>query len=523
MNDFSYYPSVGPRSGELFLIIRANIGGILYLCSVLMEMTMRKILMMILLAGLTVSATAGKPWENGRLRVSENQRFLQFENGEPFFWLGETAWLMPERLNRDEVGYYLKACSEADYNMVQVQVLNGVPSYNVYGVPSHDGQGKLLTSVPYSYWDHLDYIIDTAAQNGIYIGMVCIWGGLVKAGLLSVEQAKTYGTFLANRYKDRPNIVWIMGGDIQGDIKPEVWETLATTIKSIDQNHLMTYHPRGRYTSARWWSKAAWIDFHTFQSGHRKYGQRMGNADYPIPDNLEEDNWMYVDSTWAYKPLKPVLDDEPVYEEIPKGLHDNSEGYWKACDVRRYAYWSVFAGSCGHTYGHNAIMQFYREGYPPAYHCQKTWTEALRDPGFHQMQHLKRLMLALPYFDRVPDQSIVLDNGTKYDRLAATRGKDYLLVYNYTSRDMKIDLRKISGDRKKVWWMDASTGRMTYLGEFDSKVLTFRPHKTSSAVEDGVLIAVDAELTVRRILPDFFEERTTQSARPFQARCVASK
>jgi hypothetical protein len=27
--------------------------------------------------------------------------------------------------------------------------------------------------------------------------------------------------------------------------------------------------------------------------------------------------------------------------------------------VRRYAYWSVFAGSCGHTYGHNAIMQFY--------------------------------------------------------------------------------------------------------------------------------------------------------------------
>jgi hypothetical protein len=51
----------------------------------------------------------------------------------------------------------------------------------------------------------------------------------------------------------------------------------------------MTYHPRGRYTSAKWWSKAPWIDFHTFQSGHRRYGQRMGNADYPIPDNTEED------------------------------------------------------------------------------------------------------------------------------------------------------------------------------------------------------------------------------------------
>jgi len=69
-------------------------------------------------------------------------------------------------------------------------VINGVPAYNIYGMPSHDKQGKLLTNLPYSYWDHLDYIIDVAAQNDIYIGMVCIWGGLVKGGKLSVEQAK---------------------------------------------------------------------------------------------------------------------------------------------------------------------------------------------------------------------------------------------------------------------------------------------------------------------------------------------
>ena len=57
---------------------------------------------------------------------------------------------------------------------------------------------------------------------------------------------------------------------------------------------------------------------------------------------------------------------------------------------------------------------------------------------------------------------------------------------------MKIDLNKISGSRKKVWWMDASTGRMTYLGEYESKIITFRPHKTRSDIEDGVLIAIDA-------------------------------
>ena len=455
---------------------------------------MRKHLLTAMVALLSLAATAGKPWDNGRLTVSDNQRFLQFENGEPFFWLGETAWLMPERLNRDEVQFYLQTCQEAGYNMVQVQVVNGVPAYNIYGHKSLTVDKHGQWQMNEGYWEHMDYIIGEAERCNIYIGMVCIWGGLVKAGLMDVAQAKAYGTFLANRYKNRPNIIWMIGGDIQGDVKSEVWEALATTIKGIDTNHLMTYHPRGRYTSAHWWSQASWIDFHMFQSGHRRYGQRKGDKDYPIPDNTEEDNWMYVDSTWAYKPQKPVLDDEPIYEGIPHGLHDADEPLWQAADVRRYAYWSVFAGSCGHTYGNNAIMQFYREGYPPAYHCKKPWTEALRDPGFNQMKYLKQLMLSLPYFERIPDQSIVLNNGTQYDRLAATRGQAYLLVYNYTSRNMTIDLTKISGVKKRVWWLNAATGQLTDLGEHASKVLTFRPHKTHPGIEDGVLIAIDARM-----------------------------
>ena len=458
---------------------------------------MKKTMLFALLTMVTIGVGAAnkqKPWDNGRLTVSDNQRFLMHENGTPFFWQGETGWLLPERLDRAEAEWYLQRCREEGYNVVQIQVIDGVPAINIYGQPSHPLPTAKATG--YGYWDHLDYIVDLAQQNGIYIGMVAIWGGLVKAGKLSVEEARKYGTFLANRYKNKPNIIWFMGGDIQGDIKPEVWNALATSIKAIDKNHLMTYHPRGRYTSAKWWSKAAWMDFHTFQSGHRKYGQRMGNTDYPIPDNTEEDNWMYVDSTWAYKPIKPVLDAEPSYEDIPMGLHDKNEPRWKACDVRRYAYWSVFAGSCGHTYGHNAIMQMLKPGYPTSYGDAgdvKTWYQGLNAPGFQQMKFLSQLILSLPYFDRIPDQSIIVENGKQYDRLIATRGNDYLLVYNYTSRNMKIDLTKIAGDRKNVWWMNAGTGNLRYLGEYESKVLTFRPHKNGFGVEDGVLIAIDAK------------------------------
>jgi len=460
---------------------------------------MKKLFLCVALAAMALFAQAAQPWKDGRLKVSADGKFLMHENGKPFFWLGNTGWLMPERLDRDEAAFYLERCAAAGYNVVQVQVINGVPAFNVYGQAAlADGFdfANVDSKGVYGYWNHMDYIVDEAARHGIYIGMVCIWGNLVKGGKMDVEQAKRYGRFLAERYKDNPNIVWMIGGDIQGDVKTDVWDALATTIKSIDHNHLMTFHPRGRYTSARWFNDREWLDFNMFQSGHRRYGQRRGDKEYPIPDNTEEDNWQYVDSAWKYKPLKPVLDGEPIYEEIPQGLHDADEPLWQAADVRRYAYWSVFAGSCGHTYGHNAIMQFVRPGVGGAYFAdgdKKPWWKAMDDDGFNQMQYLKQLILSLPYFTRIPDQSIVLDNGRRYERLAATRGDDYLLVYNYTGREMRVDLRKVSGERKNVWWMNAANGRLAYLGCYDSKPTTFRPHSSDDSPVDGVLIAIDAK------------------------------
>ncbi|MDR0989659.1 MAG: glycoside hydrolase family 140 protein [Prevotellaceae bacterium] len=449
----------------------------------------------LLASGLSAQQSA-LPWSHGKLQVSAEGRYLKHADGTPFFWLGETGWLLPERLDRDEADYYLEQCHRAGYNVVQVQTINGVPAMNRYGASSHpDGYDFSRLNRPgiYGYWDHMDYIIKSAERRGIYIGMVCIWGGLVKGGQMDVEQAKAYGKFLAERYKNAPNIIWFIGGDIQGYVKTDVWETLARTIRAIDPNHLMTFHPRGRTTSATWFNDAEWLDFNMFQSGHRRYGQRKGDGDYPIEENTEEDNWRFVELSQSKQPLKPVIDGEPIYEDIPQGLHDPNELRWQDYDVRRYAYWSVFAGSFGHTYGHNSLMQFYRPGIGAAYGATKPWWEALKDPGFNQMQYLKRLMLAFPYFERIPDQSVIAGaNGQRYDRAIATRGTDYLLVYNYSGRPMQIDLRKISGAKKKVWWYAAKTGKLEYLGEFDNKIETFQHDSGYLSGNDQVLIAVDA-------------------------------
>lgn len=55
-----------------------------------------------------------KPWSNGRLMVSDNHKFLQHENGTPFFWLGDTGWLLPEKLDRSEAQFYLQKCRAAN-------------------------------------------------------------------------------------------------------------------------------------------------------------------------------------------------------------------------------------------------------------------------------------------------------------------------------------------------------------------------------------------------------------------------
>lgn len=459
---------------------------------------MKRISLAIALLTIAICTVSGakiyKPWSNGKLVVSDNGRYIIHENGTPFFWMGNTAWLISERLTREEAEYYLSKEHEYGYNVEQIQVLNATPTFNIYGMQANDASfdmSKFSKEGVYGYWEHLDYIVDVAEANGIYIAMDCIWGSQID--MMDEKKAATYGKFLGERYKDKPNIIWLIGGDIRGDKKPEVWDAMARAIRKADANHIMTFHPRGRTTSAWWFNDREWMDFNMFQSGHRRYGQRRGDGDYTIKDNTEEDNWRYVDMSFEVEPVRPVIDGEPSYEDIPQGLHDLDAPRWQDYDVRRYAYWAVFGGAFGHTYGHNSVMQFIKPGLLASFGAEKPWWDAMKDPGYGQMKYLKWLMLSFPFTERIADQSIIAGtNGERYDRVIATRGEDYLLVYNYSAKPMSIDLTKISGEKKNVWWLNPADGQLTYLGEYDNKVAEFTYDAAYLRGCDRVLIAVDA-------------------------------
>ena len=415
--------------------------------------------------------------ENDRelsIRVSDNQRYFTDQDDNPFFWLGDTGWLLFSKCSREDAEKYLANRAEKGFNVIQVMILHSLEACNVYGDSALvnrsvgsplETEGNLFSDpVQYDYWDHVDYIVGLAAENDIFMALVPVWGTNVRSGNVSRQEAGTYAEWLANRYKDRPNIVWLIGGDTFGYDSTATWTIMGNILDETDPNHLITFHPYGRMQSSMWFHAESWLDFNMFQSGHRRYDQDDTELNYG------EDNWRYAKDDWSKDPVKPTLDGEPSYEGIPQGLHDPTQPYWTDNDLRRYAYWSVFAGSCGFTYGHNAIMQFHRPGDEVRHGVREYWHDALNAPGADQMKYLAKLMLSRPYFERIPDQTIVGETqGERYDYQAATRGKDYAFVYTWNGRDIQVNMGKISGEMVKASWFDPRTGLSSEIGEFKNK------------------------------------------------------
>ena len=432
-----------------------------------------------------------------RLKVSANHRFFTTSDGKPFFWLGDTGWLLFSKLTREDAEKYLEDRRKKGFNLIQVMVLHSVGAVNVYGdsalinknvaTPRILVNGLSSDKSQHDYWSHVDYIVDLAAKKGIYIAMVPVWGANVKEKHVNQAQARIYAKFLADRYKNRPNIIWMNGGDVPGIDSIDVWRALGATLHQVDPNHLITFHPRGRTQSSTWFHNDDWLSFNCFQSGHRDYAQDTSKTDL----NYGEDNWKYANADYAKTPIKPTLDAEPIYEGIPHGLHDTLQPRWTAADLRRYAYWSVFAGGCGFTYGNNSVMQMRKPNDKAvSYGAKAAWYDAMNDPGASQMVYLKKLMLSRPYFERVPDESLVAGKqGDRYDYIAATRGTDYAFLYTCNGHVITVNLGKIHGAKIKASWYKPSTGDVQIIGIFDNKgIRAFNPPGEAKYGNDWVLI-----------------------------------
>jgi hypothetical protein len=463
---------------------------------------MRRALAPLLALSLLAAGSAASPAPLARLKVSDNHRFLVTEDGKPFFWLGDTAWELFHRLNREEAVRYLEDRAKKGFTVVQAVALaelDGLNDPNPYGqrplVDNDSVRPDVKEGPANDYWDHVDWIIEKANSLGIYVGFLPTWGDKWNkkwgAGpeIFTPENAAAYGEWIGKRYRDK-GVVWILGGDrpVETDAHREVLRAMARGLRAGDGGaHLMTLHPTGGDGSSKYFPDEPWMDFNMRQNGH--VAEYTGRYDQTRAD-------------YERTPVKPVIDGEPIYEDHPVSFNAKELGHSIAADVRRPLYWDLFSGACGHTYGHHSVWQMWAPPREAINNPLLPWTEAIAQPGAGQMQHGRRLLESRPFLTRVPDDTVVVTGrvptsvpGAGRYRLVGTRDEKgrYAMVYAPVGRPFAVRMAAVSGARVKAWWFDPRDGKATAIAEFpnDGGERTFAPPSPGEAL-DWVLVLDDA-------------------------------
>lgn len=419
--------------------------------------------------------------------LSSNNRYI-LRDGKPFFWLGDTGWELFHRLDKVEAEKYLKRRSEQGFTVIQAVVLAELDGLHT---ANSNGDTPLINDDPArpneKYFAQVDYVIDKAADYNLTIALLPTWGDKVfkqKWGvgpeIFNEQNAAAYGKWLAQRYKDKKNIIWVLGGDRnpRNDADKNIWRSMGKAIKQETNNKaLISYHPQPNLLgSAEWFHKESWLDFNMFQTGHCR--------DEVVYDKIQ--------SVYNMQPTKPVMDAEPIYEDHPVCFNAKELGTTNSLDVRRAAYLNLFAGAFGHTYGCHDIWQMYNSKVEGINGPHMYWYDALELPAANQMKYVRNLIEAFPILERVPDQSIITEKTTAAaERIQATRGKDYLMVYTTAGKAFTVNMGKIKGKQVKGFWYNPRNGEKTIVtAKANTGSKKFSPPSAGYG-QDWVLILFD--------------------------------
>ena len=424
-----------------------------------------------------------------QLRISDNHRYFIKEDGSRFVWLADTVWTMPQRLKWDDADYLMKIRKSQGFTVLQIVALD----------PERDQQMRTPAGEPAliqgdlnqpneAYFSYLDQILDRAEAYGFHVLLLPVWGQLVVGDnwggeifekTVTEDKAYAYGEWIGNRYKNRKNILWCLGGDRQpihkGVDYKNVWRRLAEGLAkgvlnqnlSYNKDHEaweklpLTYHAchemeTGKCSTMSYWDDGeAWISFIMLQSGHGLAPKNYELVKKEYDRNSESD----VNRNILVRTM-PVWDGEPAYEEMPTTWPPSEGGFHGSWMVRKRAYWSLLSGSFGHTYGHASVWCSISErekNEPGWFSGGSSWLEAIHSEGSRQMKYLRDFMEAVDLAELIPAQEILdakVETDLNYHKQAAYIISQQLYCVYFPQKDT-VTL-KFSDKKKKpvqmAWW-----------------------------------------------------------------------
>ena len=401
-----------------------------------------------------------------RFVTGVSSRSLVDQEGDSLYLVADAGWSLIGALDRGEISQYLDLLVQRKHNGVLFNMIeNGFSSNPPAAAEPSAGtpfQGAMFSSPPNeAYWSHLDWVIAemenrglTAIANPVYAGYIDQHGVGAQMVAATNQQMRSFGEYVGNRYKNRINIAYQIGGDRNFDPNSTLGEryaALADGIRSRDPSKVMTVMTGpDNYSSAMW--NPNWLDFEAVYEND--------SADLALLDI-----W---DST-----SKPLIYAEPAYE----GARWPDTG-WSRLYGRRELYVSFANGYSGIIPGN--CLRWHFEQDPQGVGCSSwgraDWPRTLEDTSrtsgpdrkpadqhAADTQRFAELVATLPWPSMRPDTTnrfLVDGTGNGADRAAARLGNQTGLVYLPAARNITIDTTRIA-PRVSLHWYDPTTGTTT--------------------------------------------------------------
>jgi hypothetical protein len=345
------------------------------------------------------AATAGKVDDAVHpVKVSADGRYFVDESGKQVFWLGTTQWELIRGYSLDDAKTILAKTKEKGFAFVQVMLMgvgDGTRA-NVYGEKPWIDNNPLSPNE--AYFKHVDAVVEIAQGHNLAISMTVFHQRYRKH--ITVGNARAWGRWIADRYKDVPGIIWSMTPVAEAASLPVLRELIAGLREGDGGRHLVTAKPDPSPHSSSFMHAEGLLGFHSIQT--------WGPVELIYP---------MVTNDYQLTPVMPVLMAEGSYEEGSEYGYEITP-LW----IRRQAYYSYLAGG-HHAYGHN-----------DSWRILPTWKQALDAPGATQLGILKQIFLGREeWWQLVPEQSVLTaggrTDGSVLTLAARHRDGKWIMVY----------------------------------------------------------------------------------------------
>lgn len=415
-------------------------------------------------------------------RISADGSHLVDQVSEPYFINGDTAWSLIAQLSASDAELYLTDRRTKGFNVVLTSLIehtfaDRAPA-NAAGAQPFVTQGSIGTPNE-AYFAHADWVIARAAEKGItvllapiYLGYQCgSQGWCAEVRNSSLATMREYGRYVGNRYKNAPNIVWLIGGDAD-PIASGVGEKVRQFVEGLreyDSAHLITAHNAPEQAAMDVWGNEGWLNLNNIYT----YGSAAAAAQVQN----------------ARTGRKPFFLLETFYERE----HESTP-----LALRRQAYWTVLSGGVsGHVFGNCPLWNFGAAS-AASFCTGASWQSQLDSTGSTSLGLVGRLFTTRFHHRLVPDDArTVLTGGHQSgdSQAVAARASDGSTVIAYipTRRTVTVALSSIAGGSAKGWWFNPRTGSATVIGTFPaSGTSAFTPPDTN----DWVLVLDNAALNL---------------------------